>query len=249
MTHAIHFDIAPRRARPRRAWRRAFRALGELLRNPERTHLAVDILDALDPKIHERSLAHLLAHPEGRRIYAERPNLRVALANRESLSRMPEGSLGRAYLEHIDRHALDPTKLVEIGRDAESASTDPDVHWMEERSQMTHDVWHVLSGYGADQLGESALLLFSLAQAGGMANVILAAGANLRVTREQGPGWISYAWTAWRRGRSATCLQALPYESLLPPPLDEVRAAAGIVPPERAHARGVMRGDPVVGSR
>jgi ubiquinone biosynthesis protein COQ4 len=217
------------------------------LQHPDRTRLAVDIVDALDPNIHERALAHLLAHPEGRRIYAERPILRAALADRESLSRMPEGSLGRAYLEHVDRHHLDPTKLIEIGRDAASASADPDVHWMEERSQMTHDLWHVLSGYGADQLGEAALLLFSFAQAGGHANAILAAGANLRATLEKGPRWIPYAWGAWRRGRRATCLQALPYESLLHLPLDEVRAAVGVVAPERAHPGGVIRGDPVVG--
>ncbi len=244
----LHFDIAPRRGRPKREWRRAVRALRELLQYPDRTHLAFEVVEALDPDVHERALAQLLAHPEGRRIYAERPSLRAVLCNPEALEQMPDGSFGRAYLEHIERHGLDPGKLVELGRETKVTAADPDVRWMGERSEMTHDLWHVLSGYGADQLGEATLLLFSLAQAGGRANVILAFGANLRVLRERGLGWIPYAWKAWRRGQGATCLRALPYEKLLPLPLEEVRRAAGLEAPGRAHPGGVVRGDPIPGN-
>ena len=232
-----------------REWRRAIRALRELLEYPDRTYLAIDVVEALEPRWHERALAQLLAHPEGRRIYAERPSLQAILSDREAVAQLPAGSLGRAYLEHIDRHGLDPGKLVELGRRTRAATVDPDVRWMSERSQMTHDMWHVLSGYGADQLGEATLLLFSLAQTGGRGNWILAFGANLRVLRERGPRWIPYAVKAWRRGRRATWLQALPYETLLPLPLEEVRRAAGLEAPEHAHPGGVVRGDPIPGDR
>jgi ubiquinone biosynthesis protein COQ4 len=246
-SHTLEFEIGPRRSRAKRDWRRAVRALRELLEYPDRTWLAFEIVEALDPDHHERALAQLLAHPEGRRIYAERPSLQAVLSDREALKQMPEGSLGRAYLEHIERYGLDAGKLVELGRETVIAPADPDVRWMSERSQMTHDLWHVLSGYGADQLGESTLLLFSLAQTGGRANSILAFGANLRVLRERGLRWIPYAWKAWHRGRRATWLQALPYEKLLPLPLEEVRRAAGLEDPEQAHVGGVVRGDPIPG--
>ncbi len=247
-THGLHLDITPRGARRKRHWRRALRALRELLRYPDRTYLAFEISEALDPELQERSLARLLAHAEGRRVYAERPSLQAALSDLDALQRMPEGSFGRAYLAHLERHGLDPGKLVDLGRNANDANEDdPDLRWMAERSQMTHDLWHVLSGYGADQLGEATLLLFSLAQAGGRANLILSFGASLRATREKGLRWIPYAWTAWRRGRRATCLNAMPYEKLLPLPLDEVRKAAGLEDPEHAHPGGVVRGDPIPG--
>lgn len=241
----LHFDIHER-ARPRCEWRRALRALRGLLDHPDETHLAFEIQDALDSQIHERALLRMLSHPEGRRVYAERPSLREALTDREALERMPEGSFGRAYLDHIDRHGLDPGKLVELGGGPQRLrSADPDVRWMGERSQMTHDLWHVLTGYGADPIGEATLLIFSLAQVGGRGNWVLTLGANLRVARERGLSWLPYAWKAWRRGRRATCLNALPYESLLPLPLDEVRRAAGIEAPERAHPGGIARDDPV----
>jgi ubiquinone biosynthesis protein COQ4 len=247
-SESLHFDIDTRRRRYQRHWLRAVRSMRELLRHPDHTHLAFDILEALDPDMPERRLLEMLEHPEGRRVYQERPSLPSLLADREALSAMPEGSFGRAYLAHIDRYGLEPGKLVELGREEHGEnrmSMDPDVRWMHERCNVTHDLWHVLTGYGADQLGEATLLLFSLAQTGGRASVVLAFGANLRVLRERGLGWIPYAWRAWRRGRRATPLAALPYEKLLPLPLDEVRAAAGIEPPERAHPGGVIHDDPI----
>ncbi len=50
-------------------------------------------------------------------------------------------------------------------------------------------------------------------------------------------------WRAWRRGRRAGELGALPWEELLAEPLAEVRRIAGIDAPELAHPDGV-RVDP-----
>lgn len=236
------FAMRPQR-RHRPQWRRAVRALRELLEYPDRTHLAFEVALALDPDMHERALRHMLTHPEGRLVFKERPSLRDALCDREALAGMPASSFGRAYLEHIERHGLDPAKLVDLGSgfatDFERA--DPDVRWMAERSQMTHDLWHVLTGYGADNFGESTLLVFSHAQTGGLSNVLLSLGANFRVGRERGPRWLGYLVRAWRRGHRAVCLAALPYEQLLPRPLEEVRTAACIEPPEIAHPGGIVR--------
>ena len=244
-TDALEFGAKQRPARPKPEWPRALRALRTLLRDPERTELAFEVVEALDPDVHERLLARLLVHPEGRRLYTERPSLRAAL-ERGALERMPEGSLGRAYLDHVDRYGLDPVKLVALGEQTlGSRNADPDVRWMAERSELSHDLWHVLSGYGADQLGEATLLAFSVGQAGGRGNAFLALGANLRVAQERGLGWLPYVWKAWRRGRRASCLNALPYEKLLALPLEEVRTAVGIEAPERAHPGGVVRDDPI----
>lgn len=134
----------------------------ELVRHPDRTYLAFDISRFLDPEMAERTLRRMLAHPEGRRVFTARPSLFARLSDRDALAAMPEDSFGRAYLAHIDRHRLDPTKLVELGREHLANTSDPDIRWMRERSQLTHDLWHVLTGYGADHVGEATLLMFSL---------------------------------------------------------------------------------------
>lgn len=240
-TEPIHFELRPPR-RPRPHWRVAIHALRELIRDSERTELAFQVQRALDPDQHERALRRMLAHPEGRRLFQERPRLLDSLSDRTALAALPEGSFGRAYLAHLERYGLDPGKLVALGQsyNAGPEQRDSDVAWMAQRSALAHDLWHVLTGYGADGAGESALLLFSLAQTGGRSNALLSAGANLELTRVRGLSWAAYAWCAWRRGRRAVCLAALPYEALLGRPLDVVRSAAGIEPPEVAHPGGIV---------
>lgn len=223
-------EIARRGTRRPPQWGRALQALRELMEHPEHTHLAYEVFDALDGDVVLSSFLELLSHPEGRRTFRDRSSLLAALDRRE-LEKLPEESFGRAYLDHIDRHGLDPHKLIELANASErGAETDPNLVWMRERSALAHDLWHVLSGYGADDSGESALLLFSWAQTGSRANALLSLGANWNMLRRHGPGWLRHAWRAWRRGRRAVCLHALPYERLLPLPLEDVRRAAGIDP-------------------
>jgi len=233
------FDVPPRRVRAQ--WRRALRALRRLLAEPERTENAFEVVAALDPDLMQRGLGRMLSHPEGRRVFRERPCLLERLADREALVRLPEGSFGRAYLAHVERFALDPAKLVGLGRRyaAEIQGEDADLCWFADRSELSHDLHHVLTGYGADGLGETALLWFSFGHVGGRANALLMIGAALRSWRRTQPGWPLYLWRAWRRGRRAGCLAALPWEALLATPLDEVRRLARIEPPERAHPEGV----------
>jgi ubiquinone biosynthesis protein COQ4 len=232
------FTERPRRPRPQ--WRRAHRALRALLREPERTERAFEVIAALDPDLMERGLARMLSHPEGRRLFVERPCLLDRLCDRDALARLPEGSLGRAYLDHVERHGLDPGKLAALGRSfPEIRAEDEGTRWFADRSELSHDLHHVLTGYGADALGETALLWFSHGLAGGRGNALLMVGAALRSRPSAGPRYARYLWRAWRRGRRAGCLAAMPWEELLALPLAEVRRLAGIEPPEVAHPEGV----------
>ena len=97
----------------------------------------------------------------------------------------------------------------------------------------------MLTGYGADGFGEATLLPFTTAQLGGRANAFLSLGAGLEMWSRIGRPLPGYLWRAWRRGRRAAPLDVLPYEELLPLPLDRVRAAVGLEPPEVAHPEGI----------
>lgn len=227
-----------RRVRPQ--WRRAYRALRTLLREPERTEQAFEVMAALDPDLMQRGLARMLSHPVGRRLFVERPCLLERLSDRDALARLPDGSFGRAYLAHIERHGLDPGKLAELGRSyPEIRAEDEGARWFADRSELSHDLHHVLSGYGADGLGETALLWFSHGLNGGRGTALLMIGAALRSRRYTGSGWWLYLWRAWRRGRRAGCLAAMPWEELLAAPLAEVRRLAQIEAPEVVHPGGV----------
>ena len=233
-------SYARRRRRARPQWRRANRALRALLREPERTEQAFEVIAALDPDLMERGLALMLSHPVGRRLFVERPCLLERLSDRDALAHLPDGSLGRSYLAHIERYGLDPGKLAELGRSfPEIRAEDEGTRWFADRSELSHDLHHVLTGYGADGLGETALLWFSHGLAGGRGNALLMIGAALRSSRYTGRGFALYLWRAWRRGRRAGCLAAMPFEELLAAPLAEVRRVAQIEAPEVVHPGGV----------
>ena len=105
-----------------------------------------------------------------------------------------------------------------------------------------HDLFHVLSGYGTDEMGESALLGFSFAQQGGRLWGFLGVATALQACREVGPSWLPYLYRAWRRGHRAAWLPAFPFEDLLPLPLATVRDIAGIEDESLSHPRGILRG-------
>ena len=236
-------SFASRRPRASPQWRRALRALRALLREPARTERAFEVMAALDPGLMERALARALTHEEGRRLFVRRPCLLDRLADRDALARLSDQSLGRAYLAHIERHGLDPGKLVELGRSKpEIRAEDEGARWFADRSELLHDIHHVLTGYGADGLGETALLWFSHGLSGGRGTALLMLGAALRSRHYTGPGWALYLWRAWRRGRRAGLLAAMPWEDLLALPLDEVRRLALVEAPERVHPGGVRVG-------
>ncbi|MGD2131431.1 MAG: Coq4 family protein [Maricaulaceae bacterium] len=218
-------------------WARARRAARALLDNPQSTQYAFEVIDALDPDRYERGLKRLLSHPEGRRLVARRPDLRAALVDRDVLARLPAGSFGRAYFDHIERWGLMPTKLAELqglqpdsekrGGEEEGAA-DADVAWYAMRHTLGHDLRHVLTGYGADQLGETALLWFSFGLEGGRSNALLMTSSARRMAR-------AYGWRVWGmflkafwRGRRAKAFFVLPFEELLAAPLAEVRASVGL---------------------
>jgi ubiquinone biosynthesis protein COQ4 len=217
---------------------------------PDETANAMDLFLALGTKDFERNFQRLTRDPRGRALLVERPDLLAKLSDRESLAALPEGSLGRACLEYLERYGFDPTHLIELQHrvadrwEAEEGAPPLDDmrSWYRDRALLLHDVFHVLTGYGADQLGEATLLGFTQGQLGGRVNRLLTIGASFEVMQAMGTRWLPYVFCAWRRGRRAVALHALRFEELMPRPLDEVRRLARIEAPELAHPDGVLQG-------
>lgn len=247
----IAVDIPPPPPRQPVQWRRAVRALRELLDDPDRTEKAFEIFLAIDGDSQEREFQRFIAHPNGRRLLAERPSLIGLLADRTALASMPAGSFGRAYLDYLECSGLDPAGLLTLKTAMEEQAQragenrpqlDPAREWLSNRTILMHDLWHVLTGYGTDEAGEAALLPFTYAQAGGRANALLVTGVLVRGTFEAGIGFARYLYQAWQRGRHAVRLSTLSYEALLPLPLEEVRHIAAILPATVAHPAGIIQG-------
>jgi ubiquinone biosynthesis protein COQ4 len=227
-------------------WRRAWRSLRALLADSDDTAKAIDFSYAIGQADFERTFQRFAATPCGRRLLETRPSLADALSDRAALERMPEGSLGRTYLAYLDRNGFDATGLLTLERsvrqrwEREEGMPVLDAYraWFRDRFLLVHDLFHVVSDYGTDDVGEATMLAFTLAQTGGRANALLTAGAAVEVWRTLGRRWFPYLFRAWRRGRRAS-LTTLPWEELLPLPLDTVRQLGRVEPGERAHPHGI----------
>ena len=225
----LPFAAAPRDPSPRMQPLRALRALRELIDDPDDTSKVFTIIESLAGRAPVRMLERFRREPSGRRLLATRSDLLAILRDRAALERMPEGSLAHAYLAFLDREGISADGLVGASEDGATGAFEgsADFEYVTDRMRDTHDLWHALTGYGGDVVGELALLAFSAAQTRnpGVALIVLAGLANARdreITR--------LVLRAFRDGQRAAWLPAVEWEALLALPLDEVRARFGVPP-------------------
>lgn len=241
-----HHGVAPRPPASQVQWRAAARALRTLIAEPTRTEQVFELFNALGGSDSERAFQRFLAHPDGARLLASRRELVDVLADAAALAALPDGSLGRAYLDHIERNQLDPAGVVKAAHQVAAARgipVDPHRQWFFDRLNLMHDLWHVLTSYGTDEAGEAALLAFTQGQMPQRGLRFLIAAAVWMGPKGNAFAWQRYLWRAWRRGRRAAVLCAVVWEDLLPRPLTVVQCALAIEPAAVAHPGGILRGN------
>jgi ubiquinone biosynthesis protein COQ4 len=208
---------------------RAGRALAALLRNPDDLPQVFTLIDSMSGTAPHRLLFGFKRSESGARLLRDRPDIVPLLADKERLRALPAGSLGRAYLAFIESEQISPEGI----RDAsEEAAATPlasrDLDYIRSRMRDTHDLWHALTGFRGDVLGELALLAFSLRQHWNSAVALIVAAG---VLKGFGRTDTRLIFDSFVRGGRAEWLPALEWESLLPLPLDEVRERLRVEPP------------------
>jgi ubiquinone biosynthesis protein COQ4 len=224
--------------------RRAFRLLREVIRNPDDTDKVFAFFEAVGGDDGERHFRRFVADADGRRLLAARPQLVEALADEAQLGSLPEESLGRWYLRFMRARGFAPAGLLEARERGAGKRVlcDAEHEWFFDRLNVMHDLWHLLTGYGADELGEAALVAFSQAQIPNRSFPLLLLAAVFVGPKSWDLGWPRYLWRAYRRGQRAKLLTAAPFEELLSLPVPEVRAKLGIEPAAVWHADGIRTG-------
>lgn len=206
----------------------ALRALADLARDPDDLPKVFKIIEALPGRSSERILARMTESATGRRLVHTRPDLGKRLSDRAALAALPAGSLGRAYFDLTERAQISAMGIVEASRaERETPLAEGDLLFVGERMRDTHDLWHVVTGYGTDVIGELALLAFTYAQAPQPGIGLICAFA---YAQRYAP-INAQMRDAYRRGKQATWLPAVAWEELLDRPLDDVRAQLGVGAP------------------
>jgi ubiquinone biosynthesis protein COQ4 len=210
----------------------ALRAIRNLIRNREDTKQVFLLIEALRGKTGQRQFERLRNCPEGRDLLARRPNLLAALSDRAALAQLPQGSLGRTYYDFMESENLSAEGLVEASKIRDVPPPANEFTWFRERGREMHDLFHVMTGYGRDPLGEVCVVGFTYAQnrQKGL-GVVALVGAYRTKRRLRDQPIYRTLWQAYRNGRRAGWFYAADWENLLARPLDEVRAQFGVREP------------------
>lgn len=167
-------------------------------------------------------VADFASHPVGAAALRERHRLgRLDLA---ALRALPETTLGGAYARFLDRHGISPDALPRL-----PATSDIDyiiAHYYE-----THDLWHVLAGFGADPAGELGVQAFLLAQSRSYLPLFVIAAVLMNTAlygyedRIRRLDAISRGWTL---GRTSARIAGVDWRPHLTRPLADVRRDVGL---------------------
>ncbi|THD62297.1 Coq4 family protein [Phenylobacterium sp.] len=211
-------------------WGHALRSLQRLLNDKDDTIQVFEIMRALNGSSTAKGYHRLLTTPQGGRIAYQRAEFAERLMDDAWLDSLPQGSVGAAYREFVRSQNFSAEGLAEISRQTERAVDEPHPYaWFGRRTRDVHDIWHVLSGYHRDGLGEACLVAFSYAQTKGLGWALIAVGAAHRGRKGPTP-YAKAIWQGYRRGQAAKWLLGEDYERLMAEPLDAARKRLGITP-------------------
>ncbi len=211
----------------------AFRAFRKLVRNKEDTAQVFEIMRALSGRSIARGYDRMLRTMEGGRQAFLRDELAHKLDDPVWLARFVPGTVGAAYRDFREARGFTAEGLADEARKVAPLVDAPHpVIWYSRRIRDVHDIWHVLTGYQTDALGEACVVAFSHAQTGNLGFAFIGWGAAREIQRENRAIPARRAvLQAWRIGRAARWLPGLDYEALLAEPLDAARARLGLRPP------------------
>ncbi|WP_370237039.1 MULTISPECIES: Coq4 family protein [Henriciella] len=235
MSATVVANIDPNRRQPKFRPLKAWSHMQKLIANKEDTEQVFLIIESLNGNNLQKDFERFLASDRGVEELQKRTYLPPILDQHGPLHNMPEGSVGRTYAEFMEREGLTAAGLVTESETRESdwRDYDDDLLWYANRLRDTHDMFHILTGYGRDALGEATLLGFTHSQHGGLGirfinfmggreiSKVAPKSANIRAVLREGR----------EHGKVAKRIIEQDILALLPRQLEDVRAELNINEP------------------
>lgn len=228
--------------RPLKAWGH----FQKLIADKEDTEQVFHIIEALRDGRFARRAQRFFATSFGQTTLGDGQNLVALLDDHDSLRRLEPGTVGHAYLTFMEREGLTAQGLV----DEYSRFRRGQPHWNDQielyanRLRDTHDLHHILTGYGRDALGEACVLAFSERHTPSLGTLFIAwaGAAQIRKHVPRAANIFSCIREARRMGKAAGNIAHQDIAALLREPLADARLRLNIGKPVAYfHAHEVMR--------
>ena len=214
---------------------KAMRHFRNLIADKEDTEQVFHIIEALKGRKSARQAADFVQAEPGRELLRKDFDIPAMLDDHDRWADCGPETVAQHYMRFMKSEGLTAAGLV-----AESYKWLPQderpqdlYEWYFERLRDTHDLFHVLTGYGRDPLGEICLLGFSYAQNHNRGVLFIAYAGARQMKKESGTAApIFEAVKEGRRlGKAAAKLAHEDIESLMREPIDAARARLGLGKP------------------
>lgn len=234
-----HPDRPSSEFRPFKAWHH-FR---NLIANKEDTEQVFHIIAALRGRKF-RSIAGKFWHSDkGQRLLVSNQRLIDILDDHDRLKKLPADTVGRAYVDFMEREGLSAAGLEAEYAKFTGAGTrfEDGIDRYGDRLRDTHDLHHILTGYGRDALGEQCVLAFTYAQHRNLGVGFIAYAGGFELKRRVAPSApiMAAIREGHRIGKAAKNLVHEDINALLQEPLAAARKRLAIPEPvvyKAAHA-------------
>ena len=218
---------------------KALKAFNGLVGDRDDTRYVFAFFEAVNGRSQEDWFDRFFDSEYGRSVVADRERVGRVLTDRETLMSYGRGTFAAAYLHYLDSEGLQPNGVFDAYWDqapddmANVRDHYPQLYALSYMMSLTHDLYHVLTGYGRDPLGEAVLLVFTGTQTGSRGSRLLGRMAGLRI-RAEIPSWPvgRMVGEAVRLAQTSTPFASVDLLELLPLPLDEARARLGLARPD-----------------
>ena len=203
---------------------RMLRSFWRLSQDPNQLGEVFAIADrGSKPEILAETARFVSRDPQGARALSE--GVRLGPVDLLELKKLPEGTLGRVFAEHMIDNGLDPRAI--------PVPTFPagDVRYVKTHLRETHDIWHVVTGFDTDVAGEIGLQAFYLAQLPSRLSAVLIAMAFVHVATKniEARDPIMHAvLRGWAIGKQARPFFGFEWAKHWKTPLVEVRELLGV---------------------
>jgi ubiquinone biosynthesis protein COQ4 len=213
---------------------RAIRAFAKLVEDKEDTSQVFEIIQALTGDSLRKNYYRMLRTAKGGAQAYSHIELGVYFDDEKWLGQFGEGTVGAAYRAFRAERDLTVEGLaMEAAKVNDGIEAPHPIAWLARRLSDIHDLWHTLTGYGTDALGEASLLGFTYAQVPNNGIAFIAAGAarEFRKTGHPYP-YVRSIWEGYQLGKKAERLIDEDYLKLLAEPLESARRRLNLQPPK-----------------
>lgn len=145
---------------------------------------------------------------------------RLISVDLDALVQLPPDTLGGAYARHMLRYGFNPEVFTTDEANGE---------WLRQRTAISHDIYHVYTGFDASPIGEFGVAAYTLVQYRDLLNVFVLSFVPLSLTN---PLWtvplLRAIWRGFRMGMRGRTAIAYPPEHNWEKPLVIVRQELGL---------------------